>query len=153
MSHYWNTKETASRHGISGWSERQNRCLQRRKNVSGCIWTNKARKGRGDEEWGSSRIRFCIKIWRKCLKTRRFRRLSGRQRVRRGMDGQIFFVFCAENGEVFAETISTPWEPYAAMEENGRRSLKDTLYLSDDMIQHNLECGWRSAVRKAIIRW
>ena len=27
---------------------------------------------------------------------------------------------------------------YAAMEENGATACKDTLYLSDDMIQHNL---------------
>ena len=108
-----------------GWNERQNRCLQRRKNVSGCIWTTKQEKDAGTKSGGSSGIRFCIKIWRKCLKTRRFLPFIWSAESSKGNGWTSLFVSCAENGEVFAETISTPWEPAMRQwKKTGRRPAK-----------------------------
>ena len=54
------------------------------------------------------------------------------------MDGQIFS-FSVQKTEKFSRRQSLHHGTcYAAMEENGATACKDTLYLSDDMIQHNL---------------
>ena len=99
--------------------------LERQKNVSGCIWTAKQEKDAGTKSGGSSGIRFCIKIWRKCLKTRRFLPFIWSAESSKGNGWTNLFVFCAENGEVFAETISTPWEPAMRQwKKTGRRPAK-----------------------------
>ena len=67
---------------------------------------NKARKGRGDEEWGILRDSLLHKNLEKMFEnTPFFCRLSGRQRVRRGMDGQIFS-FSVQKTEKFSRRQS-----------------------------------------------
>ena len=86
---------------------------------------NKARKGRGDEEWGILRDSLLHKNLEKMFENTPFSAvyLVGREFEGEWMDKS--FVFCAENGEVFAETISTPWEPAMRQwKKTGRRPAK-----------------------------
>ena len=85
---------------------------------------NKARKGRGDEEWGILRDSLLHKNLEKMFENTPF---SAVYLVGREFEGEWtnLFVFCAENGEVFAETISTPWEPAMRQwKKTGRRPAK-----------------------------
>ena len=63
--------------------------------------------------------------------------LVGREFEGEWMDKSFRFL-CRKRRSFRGDNLYTMGACYAAMEENGATACKDTLYLSDDMIQHNL---------------
>ncbi len=100
---------------------------------------NKARKGRGDEEWGILRDSLLHKNLEKMFENTPFSAvyLVGREFEGEWMDKSFRFL-CRKRRSFRGDNLYTMGACYAAMEENGVTACKDTLYLSDDMIQHNL---------------
>ena len=100
---------------------------------------NKARKGRGDEEWGILRDSLLHKNLEKMFENTPFSAvyLVGREFEGEWMDKSFRFL-CRKRRSFRGDNLYTMGACYAAMEENGATACKDTLYLSDDMIQHNL---------------
>ena len=107
------------------WLERKTKPVLAKTEKCFRLYLDNKEKDAGTKSGGSSGIRFCIKIWRKCLKTRRFLPFIWSAESSKGNGWTNLFVFCAENGEVFAETISTPWEPAMRQwKKTGRRPAK-----------------------------
>ncbi|MFR0755428.1 MAG: DUF5716 family protein [Hominisplanchenecus sp.] len=63
--------------------------------------------------------------------------LVGREFEGEWMDKSFRFL-CRKRRSFRGDNLYTMGACYAAMEENGATACKDTLYLSDDTIQHNL---------------
>lgn len=100
---------------------------------------NKARKGRGDEEWGVLRDALLHKNLEKMFENTPFSSvyLVGEAFQSGWMDKTLRFL-CRKRKVFQGENLYTRGACYAAMEEKGAGACRGTLYLGEDMVRHNI---------------
>lgn len=131
------------REGITAWhlwlEHRTKPVLARTEKCFRLYLDRKARKGRGDEEWGRLRDSLLHKHLEKMFENFPVSSvyLVGREFENGWMDKSLRFL-CRKRHVFQGENLYTRGACYAAMEENGADRMKGVLYMSEDMINHNL---------------
>lgn len=122
------------------WLERKTKpVLARTEKCFRLYLDRKARKGRGDEEWGKFRDsllhKYLEKMFDKIPVSSVY--LVGKEFENGWMDKSLRFL-CRKRHVFQGENLYTRGACYAAMEENGADRMKGVLYAGEDMIKHNL---------------
>ena len=122
------------------WLERKTKpVLARAEKCFRLYLDHKARKGRGDEEWGVLRDTLLHKNLEMMFENTPFSSayLVGEEFQKGWMDKSLRFL-CRKRKVFRGDNLYTRGACYAAMEEKGAGAYRNTLYMSEDMIQHNI---------------
>lgn len=122
------------------WLERRTKpVLARTEKCFRLFLDRKARKGRGDEDWGKLRDGLLHKNLEKMFENVPFScvYLVGKEFDNGWMDKSLRFL-CRKRHVFQGENLYTRGACYAAMEENGANRLKGVLYAGEDMVSHNV---------------
>lgn len=122
------------------WMERRTRpVLVRTKRSFRLFLDGKARKGRGDAEWGQMRDELLHKNLEKMFENKSFSSayLVGSEFEKGWMEKSLKFL-CRKRHVFQGHNLYTRGACYAAMEACRAERTKGTLYLCEDMVEHNV---------------
>lgn len=122
------------------WTERRTKpVLVRTKRCFRLFLDGKARKGRGDAEWNKLRDDLLHKYLEKMFENTPFSSayLVGKEFETGWMEKSLKFL-CRKRHVFQGHNLYTRGACYAALEMTGEEHTKGTLYLCDDMVEHNL---------------